>query len=101
MIAADDRMSVRARGAQSGEMIGGIDLETVAVRRKVARGMQCGDADCITLGHAFQQAAALVWESGARFVFDLRAVRARKKKRRHGAFGAMRPMKRPSLALKM
>ena len=82
-------------------MIGGIDFETIALRRKIARGMQPDDTDRVAIPLAFQQTAAFTGESIARFAFDLRAMCGGKKKRRHGAFGAMRLTRWPSFALKM
>jgi len=89
MIAADQGMAVFAGPPERREMIIGRNLETIGVRRDVARGMQRESARHIALAQPFDQAATFARERGACFAFDPHPQRLRQKQS-HGLDAATR-----------
>ena len=88
--------------SQRAEMIGGIDLETIVVLGEIARGMKRCDEHRVVLANAFHQSAAFARECCAGFARDpFTQSIGKKNRRRPGLFGTIRPMRWPSLALKI
>ena len=102
MIAADDFVPVRPRRVDRCEVIGGIDFKTIIAGREIARRMKRDQADRIAFPFAFHQSAAFARECCAGFARDpFTQSIGKKNRRRHGLFGTIRPMRWPSLALKI
>ena len=66
MIATYNAASVGARRPLRGDVVHGIDFETITPRRQIARRMQRRHIKAVTIAHAFQQAAAFIRICGAR-----------------------------------
>lgn len=66
MIATDDSSLIGTRRLLGGDVICGVDLETVGMRRPVARRMQRMHMENVAVAQAFQEAAAFDGMCGSR-----------------------------------
>ena len=71
MVAAHDAGGGSAQGSQQGDVLGGVDFETVGFGSQVLRGVAAGRPDRITYICAFDQAAAFRRMGGQSFAGDL------------------------------
>jgi len=77
MIAADNAPSVGARCLLRLEVIGRIDLEAVGLVRKIARGVQCRNAEHRAIPRAFEETATFTRKSSVRSAADRGGERRR------------------------